>query len=159
MAESENQGSSTSQITDDTPNALQVWNNQARLSLSPPLAAWLALLVAVCLSSVFFVGEYTAARWVLGGFIASHLIVFLLPTVTDFVMRKGFVSLMHVICWTPGLAMIIGDVLQGPGGTSYAWWSYALIVVVAISFIFDVRDSYTYLVYLPGGKTRKPDKT
>jgi hypothetical protein len=140
-----------------TPNALLVWNNRARISLPLLLALWLALLVCVCLSSVFFVTESIAARWVLGGFVVSHLVVFLLPTITDFTMRRGFVSLMHVICWSPGLVVSLIDTQGRQANLIYEVWSYALITVISISFIFDLRDALTYLYYLMRGKVPTHD--
>ena len=135
-----------------TPNALLLWNNHSRLSLPPLLATWLAFLVIVCLASVFFVRDFTAARWVLGGFVVSHAIVFLLPAVATFTMRRGFVSLMHVLCWTPGLIATIFETPGRQSSVAYEWWSYALIAVISISFIFDIRDACTYLYYLAKGK-------
>jgi hypothetical protein len=131
-----------------TPNALLIWDNKARLSLPPLLAIWLAFLVVVCLASIFFVRDSSAARWVLGGLAVSHLVVFLLPAVTTFTMRRGFVSLMHVVCWTPGLIATIADVQGRQNHAIYEVWSYALIAVVSISFLFGARDACTYLCYV-----------
>jgi len=134
------------------PNALLVWNNQARLSLPPALALWLGFLVVVCLGSALFVRDFAAARWVLGGFVVSHLVVFLLPAITTFTIRRGFVSLMHVACWTPGLIATIADAQGRQSNAMYAVWSYALIAVISISFLFDVRAACTYLYYLAKGQ-------
>jgi hypothetical protein len=135
-----------------TPNAMLVWNNQARLSLPRGLAVWLGFLVVVCLGSGWFVREFAAARWVLGGFVVSHGVVFLLPVVTRFTMRRGFVSLMHVVCWSPGMIATIADAEGRQADAVYAGWSYVLIAVVSISFVFDLRDAGTYLYWLAKGR-------
>ena len=105
----------------DSPDALLVWDNHARLSLPPILATWLGFLVVVCLASVFFVRDHTAARWVLGGFIASHVIVFTLPAISNFTIRRGFVSLVHVIFWSPGLITTLLDTAGRQLSPTYAY--------------------------------------
>ncbi|MEK6247122.1 MAG: hypothetical protein N2C12_03015 [Planctomycetales bacterium] len=137
------------------PKALLVWNNQSRLSLPRLLILWLFFLVVICLSSAFFIREFIPARWVLGGFALSHLIVFLIPVFTNFTMRRGFVSLMHLICWSPGFVMTIADIQGRHTNSFYQAWSYALIVVISISFVFDLRDACTYLYFLVRGKVPK----
>ena len=147
MADQDTQeGFSTNTAT--TPKALLVWNNESRLSLPLLPMAWLAILVTVSLASTFFVHKHAAARWVLGGFVVSHLIVFTLPVLTTFTVRRGFVSLLHVVCWTPGVIATIADFQGREESTAYAVWSYGLIAVTSISFLFDMRDACTYLYYV-----------
>ena len=136
------------------PQALWAWDNNARLSLPKRLLLWLALLVSTCLSSVFFLRDHIPARLLLGGFVASHVLVFCLPSLRLFVMRRGFVSLMHLLCWSPGWIAVIADVEGRRSGAPYQIWSYLLMVVVFLSFLFDFRDAATYLYYLATAKVR-----
>ncbi|MEO2031476.1 MAG: hypothetical protein ABGZ35_05275, partial [Planctomycetaceae bacterium] len=135
-----------------TPNGLLVWNKAARMSLPPALLLWLSLLVLVSLCSVFFIRSFSPARWFLGGFVVSHLVVFLLPVIVSFTMRRGFVSLVHLICWTPGLIAIIVDIKGRQDSNPYEIWSYALITIISISFLFDLRDATTFLYFLATGR-------
>jgi hypothetical protein len=128
--------------------ALRPWNNAARKALPRGVLAWLGLLVSVYLASGFFVTEHLAARWVLGGFVVSHVIVFAGPALfKSFQLRAGTVSLLHVLCWTPGLILVLGDLIGGVGG-AYAVWAWALALVTAIAFFFDIRDSAVLIKHL-----------
>lgn len=134
------------------PSALWVWNNKARTSLPPGLMCWLAVLVATCLASALFVRDHASARWVLGGFVVSHLLVFTLPLAKLFVMRRGVVSLLHLLCWSPGWVATLVAVWRQEGGALFLGWSVALLVVMGISFVFDLRDAGVYVGYAVRGK-------
>ena len=134
------------------PYTLRVWNNAARLSLPWKLKLWLAFLLATFLGSAAFVVTYNAPRWVLGGFIASHLIVFCLSAWPKFVLRIGMVSLLHVLCWTPGYVLMLADRQGQLTNLPYTIWSHAIIIVISIAFIFDLRDACSYLRYAIQGK-------
>lgn len=126
---------------------IRPWNNSARLSLSPGLYAWLALLVTTSLASIAFLGEHLSARFVLSGFILSHAIVFTLPHVSSFGVRWGTVSLLHVVCWTPGWLLTLAS-LASVGETAdlvYRIWAMALVFVVGSSLAFDLRDTISCL--------------
>ncbi len=134
--------------TTKPPKALWVWDNRARLSLPPALAAWLAMLVLSVLAGFYFVGDHIAPRWLLVGFLVSHVIVFGLGAANLFTMRRGFVSLSHVVCWSPGLVMLLGDLISEPAFGLYFCWSMLVATILSISLLFDVRDSVVYLRHL-----------
>ena len=127
-----------------TSNALLPWNNEARTSLSPRLYVWLALLVSTNFASVAFVSAHYPPRCVIGGFIVSHVLVVALAYVNRFTMLRGTVSLLHVVCWSPGWIYTVLELCSGPSG-SYLVWCIALVATVGISFIFDTRDAFVYL--------------
>ena len=127
------------------PYHLRLWNNAARLSLPLPLKLWLGLLVATVLSSVCFFGNSNAARWVLAGFAISHLLVFVLSILPTMTLRVGMVSLTHLACWTPGYLLAIAQLPSHFPTTTYEVWTVAIVVVISISFGFDVRDGSRYL--------------
>ena len=131
-----------------TPAVMRPWNNQARMALPMWTKIWLGVLVLTFLASAWFVKEHVPARWVLGGFILSHLIVFAFPLQKKWTMRAGMVSLLHVLCWSPGWVMCILDADQWVLGAPYTYWCYDIIVLIGFSFIFDVRDALVYLACL-----------
>ena len=131
----------------ELPYSLQIWNNKARLSLPLPLKIWLTFLVLTFLSSIAFVNTHYPPRWVIGGFICSHLLVFLWPVVTTIPLRIGLVSLAHVVCWCPGYILSIVEVWQGSATGNYQIWLYAIIAVISIAFSFDLRDSAKFLYF------------
>ena len=129
------------------PHSLQIWNNRARFSLPLLLKLWLSVLVLTLLSSIAFVSDRDPPRWIIGGFILSHLFVFLWPIATKIPLRIGMVSLAHVVCWSPGYFLTIIEVWQGSARGSYQIWSWATIAVISIAFLFDLRDSANYLYF------------
>ncbi|MGK7929216.1 MAG: hypothetical protein AB4290_28925 [Spirulina sp.] len=139
-------------MTPNTPHALQIWDNQARLSLPLPLKIWLTVLVLTFLSSLAFVHNHYPPRWVIGGFILSHLFVFLWPVVTTVKLQRGIVSLAHVVCWSPGYLLTIVEVWQSSASGNYHIWLLVTIVVISIAFIFDLRDSASYIYFWLKGK-------
>ena len=133
---------------DQLPKALWVWDNHARLSLTAGMLVWLGGLVVVVLCSGFFVDKHMPSRWVLGGFVVSHLVVFGLGAAKSFTVRRGFVSLMHVLCWSPGFVAVILDRDGRQESLLYEYWSWVLVAVLVVSLAFDLRDSFTYLVHV-----------
>jgi hypothetical protein len=133
-------------VDEPTPNGLRIWDNQARLSLSKGLVLWLACLVLTCLASVLFVRDHIPARWLLSGFVLSHLIVFASPPVFKNTWRIGQVGLLHILCWGPGGIFVLFDVT---GSTmrplNYSIWGSTLTLVLIIAFVFDGRDALTWL--------------
>ena len=143
-------------MADELPNGARIWNNQARLSLSKGLYAWLALLVCTCLASVFFVRDHIPARFVLGGFIVSHLIVFTLPAITRKPLRIGMVGWLHIICWGPGWFLVL---VESTGSTAapqqdyYFLWGNTWWVLCWFSFCFDLHNGWAWLEWR---KKRRP---
>jgi len=133
--------------TDQSPRpaAMRIWNNKARLSLRGPILIWLALLVGVQLASLFFVREYWPARWVIGGFIASHVVVVLLGKYSPCRLRACIVSLTHVLCWSPGWFLSQLTWSDYTSQLAYTIWVSLYVIVVAASFYFDLRDASIYL--------------
>ena len=128
------------------PYYLRLWNNAARLSLPLPLKLWLGLLVATVLSSICFLGNSNAARWVLAGFVVSHLLVFVLSVLPKVTLRVGMVSLTHLACWMPGYLLAIAQLPSHRPTTAYEVWTIAIVAVLSISFWFDLRDGSRYLL-------------
>jgi len=135
----------------DVPHSIRVWDNSARLGLPPLLKAWLLLLVVAFLTAIFFVFAHLPARWVLGGFIVSHVIVYMLSVAKNYVLRAGMVSMLHVICWSPGLVVSLLDWDERAVGGPYQAWSYFIIAVIVIAFVFDIRDATRYVYYYTHG--------
>lgn len=132
----------------ELPTAIQPWDNKARLSLSPGLYVWLAFLVATCLASLFFVRDHVPPRWMIVGFISSHVLVVVIGNTNWVDLRKGLVSLTHVVCWSPGLVVVFVDLIQRGFDGIYSVWALFLVLVVSISLAFDLRDSGRYLHYV-----------
>lgn len=129
------------------PHSLEVWDHAARTSLPVWLMAWLGLLVVTFLGSLAFVRHHAAARWVLGGFVLSHAIVAIVEGAGLATMRTGLVSVTHVLGWTLSAVALIGALPGTDPRTPYGIWCRVLLAIIAIAFVFDVRDAALYLYY------------
>ena len=131
----------------ELPHALQLWDNAARTSLPTFLYAWLGFMLLTYLASIFFVRRERGARWVLAGVLASHALVAVLELGGLATLRKGLVSLTHVLCWTPALVVIVRELPATSRATRYGLWCRLLVAVMALALVFDYRDSAMYLYY------------
>lgn len=129
------------------PFALELWDNAARAAMPTGLRIWLGFLLMTFLSSLFFVRHHAAARWAIAGFVASHVIVFSIDASGLAVVRRGLVSLFHVLCWAPALPLLVISALRDADYPRYRVWCGVLVAVIAIAFIFDLRDTASYLYH------------
>jgi len=60
---------------------------------------------------------------------------------------SGLVALTHLIFWSPALFVLLKHRTFLKQRSVYAGWC-GLVVVIIISFVFDVRDAVIYLRHL-----------
>ncbi len=126
--------------------ALQVWNREAMLGAPLALKLWLAAMALTFLASLLFVRSRRSPRVVLAGFALGLILSKLVFPAMGVVVYAGLVSLLHLGCWTPGYVLLLRERrVRAPATPAYRTWSWVLIVVVSISFVFDVRDGIRFL--------------
>lgn len=125
---------------------LSVWDNSARLALPPGLKLWLLLLLGTALGSIFFLRPHVPARWILGGVILSHALIWSLDLLDLLVIRKGMVSLAHAFFWGPGFMILLLDREGRQEDKRYRYWSYGLLPALFVALIFDIRDSIVFVL-------------
>ena len=135
----------------ELPHALEPWDNAARAAMPTFLRVWLGFLVLSFLTSLVFVRKHAAARWALLGFIASHVAVAAVDLGGVAVMRRGLVSLFHVLCWGPAIVPLLTAAGSAADSPRFQLWSRVLLAVIAIAFLFDLRDAGMYLYYFLTG--------
>jgi hypothetical protein len=108
-------------------------------------------MMATYLASLFFVRSERGARWVIAGVIVSHALVVVIEAGELATMRKGLVSLTHMIGWTPALVVVARGLPQTPARTLYGKWCRLLVGVMAIALLLDARDTGMYLYYWATG--------
>lgn len=135
----------------ELPFALELWDNAARASLPWWLYLWLGFLVLTFLTSIVFVRRHPAARWALGGFVASHVLVVVIEASDLAVVRRGLVSLLHVLCWAPALLPLVAAARAATDEPRFRAWCWTLVGVIAVAFVFDLRDGISYLYHLASG--------
>ena len=110
-----------------------------RSQVSPLVFAWVNLMSLVMLSSAFFMFGSTTALLVFISAIGSVAIAYALWLKTDNIYMLGSV---HVPLWGPLLVYIIGWELPALDlSTTYGLWLTAAAATMAISLVFDVRDT------------------
>ncbi len=135
----------------ELPHSLEIWDNAARLALPTWLKAWLGLLALSFVASLAFVRRHPAARVVALGFLGSHVTVALLDGADLAVMRTGLVSLLHVVFWTPAAVALLRALPSAAPGSPFGIWSRLLLGIIAVAFVFDLRDAGMYLYYQASG--------
>lgn len=130
--------------------ALEMWNNDARANLPAWMMVWLGFLALTFLSSVIFAWNHVPARWVLAGFIGSHVVTIAIASIEGVVLRAGLVSLLHVVFWTPGLVSLLSNQSDIRFNSAYGVWASILLFVYAVAFTFDIRDGIVWLLFMAG---------
>lgn len=97
-------------------------------------------------------GRWRAGWWVVvGGFLATILIAGFLVPALGLQPLSGLFALVHLICWTPGLILLLRERAFLKGLSLYGVWAGVITAVILISFVFDVRDAGIYLAHMLGG--------
>ena len=133
------------------PHALEIWDNAARLGLPLWLKAWLGLLAMTFLASLAFVRHHVPARWAAGGFLVSHLLVVAIELGELATVRTGLVSLTHVVGWTPAFVVLLRSLPESSARTAYGTWCRAMLGIIGVALVFDLRDAGAYLYHLATG--------
>lgn len=130
--------------------AMSVWDNDAQANLPFWMMLWLGLLALTFLSSIIFAWNHVPARWVLAGFIGSHLATLAIENTEGMVLRAGLVSLLHVVFWTPGLIALLSNQSDLKLTSAYGVWASILLFVYAVAFTFDIRDGLVWILVMAG---------
>ncbi|MBD8870194.1 hypothetical protein [Nocardioides donggukensis] len=119
-----------------------IWGSATRLPIA--VLVWmLGILVPANLGILFFLGEpvsLVVAVLALGALAANGVVM---------VVDRGFsnaMALPHVALWVPLAAVLLHALVVRDDVTGgYAAYLEAVLVVNAISLVFDVRDSKAWL--------------
>jgi hypothetical protein len=129
---------------------LQLWDNPARENMPQWVSIWLAILMSTFALGLLFVRRHAEARWVVGGFICMILLTVASGRVFGLLPLSGLFSLVHIICWSPALYVMLTRRPFLEGRSLYALWSGAITAVIMFSFIFDIPDAAIYLDHMLG---------
>ncbi|MEQ1802619.1 MAG: hypothetical protein ABL989_11905 [Gammaproteobacteria bacterium] len=129
---------------------LELWDEVGRASMPRWVSIWLAILMTTFALGLLFVWRHVEACWVVGGFVAMILATVASGRVLGLLPLSGLFSLVHVICWSPALYVLLTRRPFLQGRSAYAVWSGAITAVIIFSFIFDVPDAAIYLDHMLG---------
>ncbi|MZR30991.1 hypothetical protein [Sneathiella litorea] len=127
---------------------LNIFDGAAMMAMPLWVKIWLAFLMLTFLTGlVFFVWRRPIARWAAGGFILSLATGHAVFGALGLPMLSGAISIMHVVCWTPALVLLLikRPFLDRQEGTAYRLWSAVMTGVILFSFVFDIPDGLAYI--------------
>ena len=129
---------------------LELWDEVGRASMPRWVSIWLAILMTTFALGLLFVRRHVEARWVVGGFVAMMLVTVASGRLLGLLPLSGLFSLVHIICWSPALYVLLKRRPFLQGRSPYAVWSGAITAVIIFSFIFDIPDAAIYLDHMLG---------
>jgi len=129
---------------------LELWDNDARANMPQWVQVWLAFMMSTFFVGVFFVRRHVEARWVVGGFVAMMVVTVATGRVFGLLPLSGLFSLVHLICWSPALYLLLTRRPFMQGRSAYAIWSAVITGCIIFSFIFDIPDALIYLDHMFG---------
>lgn len=130
--------------------ALEIWNDDAMANSPIAIQAWLYTMLATFALGLLFAWRHYPPLLAVLGFVGMIFSMDTIAqtlglTVGDGEVLSGYVSLMHIVFWSPALAGMLATRSFLRLGTWYGRWSLALTAVILGSFYFDVPLAATYL--------------
>ena len=131
-------------------HALELFDDNAMRNAPQILSLWLMFMTASFAAGLLFVRRHVIARWAVGGFVLTILcVMFILPAL-GLPALSGLLALIHLIFWSPALYLLLRHRPFLAGLSPFSIWSGVMALVIAISFVFDIRDAAIYLDHMAG---------
>lgn len=127
---------------------LNVFDGPGFISTPLWIKIWLVLLILTFLIGlVVFAWRKPIARWAGGGFLVSAVAGPPVFAMLGLPMLSGSISIMHVVCWTPALVLLLvkRPFLDPEEGRWYRLWSVIMTVFILFSFFFDIPEALVYI--------------
>ncbi len=128
--------------------ALRLFDEEGRANASNEVKIWLKVMTVMLLSSLLFAYKRVEARWVAGGVILMLIFSRLIVPALEIPFLEGLASLTHVLLWSPGLYFLLRRQTFRKEKSIYAVWTGLMTLVILISFVFDIPDSFVYLRHI-----------
>ena len=125
--------------------AMQLFDAEGMANTPQWVMVWIYFMMASFAASLLFVKNHVEARWVAGGFIAGVILMTIGTKVFGMPSLSGFIALMHLIAWTPALAVLLKRRPFLRPVSAFSIWSGVMTAVIIFSFIFDIRDAAIFL--------------
>jgi hypothetical protein len=129
---------------------LQLWDNAARGNMPLWVSIWLGIMMTTFAVGILFVRRHAEARWVVGGFIGMMLVTVATGRVFGLLPLSGLFSVVHIICWSPALYVLLTRRPFMQEFSLFTLWSGAITACIIFSFIFDIPDAIIYLDHMLG---------
>ncbi len=128
--------------------ALEIFDSEGQANSPRWVMAWIMIMLATFAAGLLFVWKRYEARWVVGGLILGFVALGILTGPLGVVPLSGFIALIHLIFWTPGLIVLLRRRTFLKERSVYGVWTGLMTVVILFSFVFDIRDAAIYIDHL-----------
>ena len=130
--------------------ALERFDAEGQAGMPPILQAWLITMLAAFALGLIFVIWRPIARVAVGGFLIGLFAGEPVANALGVPYLSGFISIVHVVCWSPALLMLLAQRPFMKERNFYGIWTGFLTAVIVISFYFDIRDAAIYVDHVAG---------
>jgi hypothetical protein len=127
--------------------ALEIFDAEGMEATPTAVMIWIGVATACFVAGLLFVRRHSIARWVTGCYIAGFMAL-VFSSVFNMVQLQlgGFLSLVHIIFWTPALyQLLIKRPFLSKEVTPFSVWSGVITVIIFISYYFDIPYAFIFL--------------
>lgn len=119
---------------------MEEMNQAINAATSPAVQMWMNWMLLVFMLSIVFVWKFPPARWVLGAFILSGIVGFLIFKITQ---KPHLIGISHIVLWIPLGLYLYKSVIKSSNfkrRSIYGVWILLVMATIVISVVFDFRD-------------------
>jgi len=128
--------------------ALELFDGQGYKNSPMWVQVWVMFMGLCFICGLAFVKNHVIARWVVGGMLAGVVFSALTIFVLGLPALSGYIALVHVVFWSPGLFLLLKHRPFLESKSVYSIWTGVITFVILFSFVFDIRDAAIYLRHL-----------
>lgn len=130
--------------------ALEIFDGEGFANSPQWVRIWVYIMLGTFAAGLLFVWKRVEPRWLLGGLVLGLVATKFVPEIIGFPVLSGFIALIHLIFWTPGLIVLLKRHAFLKERSLFGLWTGLATGVVLFSFVFDIRDAAIYLDYIIG---------
>ncbi len=130
--------------------ALELFDAEGQANSPRWVMIWIMIMLGSFLPGLLFVWKRIEARWVIGGLLLGFVALGILTELLGMQPYSGFIALIHLIFWMPGLFVLLRRRTFLKERSFYGAWTGLITAVILFSFVFDIRDAAIYLDYVAG---------
>lgn len=119
---------------------MQEMMNAINAETTPIVQMWMNWMMLIFLCSLLFVWKHVPARIVLAAFIIGAMVAYVVFQINN---NPHLLGISHLLVWVPLAVYLYFNVVRNETfrlASPYGIWIVLLLLTIAISTVFDVRD-------------------